>query len=170
MNFLMFFLVAMAASAPKQPEMKPARTLDLPRFMGDWRVIANIPYWAEKDCYGSIERYELLADGRIATTFLARRGGFDGKLVEAKNITKVNDPGVNGDWQVMFLGGWIQFRLIVVDFAPDYSWAALATPDRKLAWVFSRTPTMEKADYQRAVDALVRVGVDPAKLAMVPQR
>jgi hypothetical protein len=29
---------------------------------------------------------------------------------------------------------------------------------------------MEKADYQRAVDALVRVGVDPAKLAMVPQR
>ena len=40
--------------------------VDLARYMGDWRVIAVIPYFAEKNAFDSIESYALRPDGKIA--------------------------------------------------------------------------------------------------------
>src|SRR5690349_10889824 len=39
--------------------LRPVPYVDLPRYMGGWYVIANIPYFAEKDCHDSVEGYVL---------------------------------------------------------------------------------------------------------------
>src|SRR5688572_24250988 len=60
------FLIGCASS---KPPLRTVTHVDLPKYMGDWRVIANIPYFAEKDCIDSIESYALRPDGRIANSF-----------------------------------------------------------------------------------------------------
>jgi apolipoprotein D and lipocalin family protein len=146
-----------------------ARSVDLPRFMGDWHVIANIPYFAEKDCYNSVETYRLTPEGKVDTVFTARKGGFDGKLLKAGNVATVTDPATNARWTAVFFGGLVKVKLVILKVSPDYQYAVMATPDAKLAWIFSRRSTLSQEDYDAAVAVLKQNGVDFAKLAKVPQ-
>ena len=63
--------------ATSKPPLKTVKHVELPRYMGDWRVIANIPYFAERGLVDSIESYGLRSDGKIANWFRARKGSFD---------------------------------------------------------------------------------------------
>ena len=154
-------------SGPKA--VAPAPSVDLPRYMGDWHVIANIPYFAEKNCFGSIERYKLLPDGRIDTVFLAKKGGLDGKPFKARSVAHVTNPKNNAEWQIRFLGGLVRIPLTILYVSPDYQFAAVATPDRKLAWIFSRERTIPPADYAEAKKILEQNGIPVENLAFVPQ-
>ena len=71
-------LAVMLSACSSAPTIPTAKDVDLPRFMGDWYVIANIPTWPERDAYNAIESYRLDPDGSIATTFTFRKGAFDG--------------------------------------------------------------------------------------------
>ena len=51
-----------------QPPIETVGKVDLPRFMGDWYVIANIPTFIEKGAHNAIESYKLADDGSIETT------------------------------------------------------------------------------------------------------
>lgn len=137
--------------------------------MGDWYVIANIPYWGEKNCYGSLERYRLLPDGLIDTRFIARKGGFYGRKYLVKSVARVTDPVNNSQWEVLFLGGIFKVRLTILDVAPDYRYAVVVTPDRKLAWIFSRKPTLSPGDYAAAVEVLKANDIKVERLELVPQ-
>lgn len=143
--------------------------VDLAKYMGDWHVIANIPYWAEKDCYGSIENYRLQPDQRIATVFSYRKGGWDQPLKKAKSVARVTNDQTNAEWSVMFLGGLVKVPLVIVAVPADYRYAAVATPDRKLAWIFSRQQTLSPLDYTAAEAALKMQGIDTTQLVKVPQ-
>ena len=63
----------------------------------------------------------------------------------------------------------ISTELVVVHVDDDYRGAALATPDRKLAWVSGREPTMEPARFDALVAKLAARGVDTSALQPVPQ-
>jgi len=52
-------LLPACATAP----MKTADHVDIPRFMGDWYVLAHIPASAEKDAWNAVESYRL-AEGK----------------------------------------------------------------------------------------------------------
>src|SRR6185436_16258633 len=77
------FSISLAAAllftgcATRQQPLHTVPYVDLPRYMGDWYVIANIPYFAEKECVESIESYALRPDGKIANWFRFRKKGFD---------------------------------------------------------------------------------------------
>jgi len=156
------------ATAPRAAVV-PAPAVDLSRYMGDWHVIANIPYFAEKDCFNSLETYRLTPDGKVDTVFTARKGGFDGKLLRAGNVATVTDPGANARWTASFFGGLLKIKLVILAVADDYRYAVVATPDARLAWIFARGPKISAADYEAAVAVLKRNGVDVSKLATVPQ-
>src|SRR5690606_3616610 len=64
----------------RHPPMPTVDHVDLPRFVGDWYVIANIPTWLERGAHNAVENYALADDGTIATTFTFRAGSFDGPL------------------------------------------------------------------------------------------
>lgn len=149
--------------------VRPANHVDLERYMGDWFVVENIPYFAERNAYGSIERYKLLGDGKVDTTFLARRGGFDGKKIEARSVAIVTNTENNAEWQVRFLGGILRIPLVILAIDPNYQWAVVSTPDRNLAWIFSRTPVLAQTELDRARAVLDENGIAPERLETVPQ-
>ena len=57
--------LATAGCLPGTPaaDMPTVAKVDLPRFMGDWYVIANIPTFIEKGAHNAVESYALDADG-----------------------------------------------------------------------------------------------------------
>src|ERR1700760_3885170 len=48
--------------------------VDLPRYMGRWYIIANIPYFAERDFVGSYAQWVLRPDGKIDDSYYAHKG------------------------------------------------------------------------------------------------
>jgi len=161
--------IACAGCAARRPPIVTVPHVDLPRFMGDWYVIANIPTFVEKDAYNAVESYRLDADGTIATTFTFRRGGFDGELKRYRPRGFVFDERSNAVWGMQFVWPFRgDFRIVYLD--SDYTRTVIGREKRDYVWIMARQPTMPEADYQGIIDLLGRVGYDTTKILKVPQR
>ena len=153
----------------KKQALTPVPYVDLPRFMGDWYVIANIPYFAERDCVGSVESYRLLPNGTVDTVFTARKPDFDGKEIRVRTLGIVKNKITNAEWQVQPI--WpIRIAYVIIDLDPDYGYAVIGHPSRKYAWILSRTPELPAATMAGILDRMKVQGYDPSALALVPQR
>jgi len=164
-------LVAVScAGSPKEYRMPspPLAEVDLPRFMGRWWVIANIPYFAERGKIASSDNYTLREDGRIDVVY-AYRKSFDETEERTLEASATPVPGSGGaHWKQRFF--WIlSVEVQILDVDPGYRWALIGNPKRSLAWVFAREPVMSAAEYARIVERLRRFGYDPAQLSRVPQ-
>jgi apolipoprotein D and lipocalin family protein len=150
--------------------LKPVDHVDLPRYMGDWYVIANIPYFAEKNCFDSIESYALRPDGKIDNWFRCRKGSFQAPLEQKASATvTVDDPGSNAEWHVHFFK-IISVKYVVLDLDPNYQWVLVGHPSRKYGWIMARTKTLDEGLYQRILSAAGQQGYDTAKFQKVPQQ
>jgi len=154
------------SSARMQPIRLPDVSLD--RFMGEWYVIAQIPTPFVKDAYNAVQKYELQADGTVATTFTYREGGFDGKLKTLKPKGYVNDDPSHASWGLQF--GPILAEYLIAYVNPDYTEAVIARSSRDFVWIMARTPTITDAEYDQLVDKITRWGYDTEKLERVPQK
>src|ERR1700743_506324 len=115
----------LVACATKGAPVQTARHVDLPRYMGDWYVIANIPYFAEKDCVDSIESYALRADGDIDNWFTCRKKSLDAPMKRKANaLAVVKDKTSNAAWSVHFFKV-IAVKYLILDLDPDYQWVAV---------------------------------------------
>ncbi len=143
--------------------------VDIPRYMGDWYVIANIPYFAEKDCVDSIESYALRPDGKIDNWFTCRKKSFDAPMKrKATAIATIEDKTTNATWSVRFFK-IISVKYLIVDLDPDYQWVAVAHPSRRYGWVMSRSKQLSEQTYQDILAKLRSEGYDTTKFQKVPQ-
>lgn len=167
-----FALLGAGLLAGCQASLPPIPTVDyvdLPRFMGDWYVIANIPTFLEKGAHNAIESYRLDDDGTIATTFTFRDGGFDGELKEYHPRGFVRDTQTNAEWGMQFV--WpIRGDYRVIHLTDDYSVTVIGRNKRDYVWLMARSPELEDARYDEAVRVIVEAGYDISKLQRVPQR
>jgi apolipoprotein D and lipocalin family protein len=158
-------LCACRTAAPPLPVMPQ---VDVPRFMGDWYVIASIPTRAERDAYAAVESYRLDKDGRVLTTFTFHRGGFAGPL---KRYTPVGfvTAGSNGAvWGMRFLWPFrADYRVMYVDGL--YTQTLIGREKRDYAWLMARTPSLSPEDYQKLTTLLAAAGYDLRGLRRVPQ-
>lgn len=164
-------LLAACASTGGPPAMTPlttTATVDLPRYMGRWWVIANIPYFAEKGKVATADVYTLRDDGRIDNVY-AWRKAFDQPERETRAVASVVPGSNNAQWQIAFFGGLVKADLLVLEVAPDYSWALIGHPKRKMGWVFSRSQAMDEALYQQLRGKFAGYGYDTAQFQRVPQ-
>jgi apolipoprotein D and lipocalin family protein len=166
---LAFSLLSACATTP----MKTADHVDIPRFMGDWYVLAHIPAPAEKDAWNAVESYRL-AEGTtdvVEVTFTFRQGGFDGPLETLRPTGHVKD-GSGAEWGMKFYWWQGPFRLeyLVVHVDPEYRETVIGRSARDYVWVMARTPTVAEADWARLTGIVKDAGYDPAKLRKVPQR
>jgi apolipoprotein D and lipocalin family protein len=145
--------------------------VDLPRYMGDWYVIANIPYFAEKNCYDSVESYALRGDGNIDNWFTCRDKSFDAPMKRKANaLAVVDDKQSNAAWHVRFFKV-ISVKYLIVDLDPNYQWVAVAHPSRNYGWIMARTKTLDEPTYQAILSRLgSQQGYDMARFKKVPQR
>lgn len=151
--------------------MKPiplVANVDLPKFMGDWYVIAAIPTVIEKEVYNGIENYKLNADGTIATTFTFYKGAFDGPLKKYEPKGYVQKEGNNALWGMQFI--WpikAEYRITYLD--DQYQRTIIARNARDYVWIMARTPQISEAEYKEMTDLVAGYGYDMTKLRKVPQ-
>ncbi len=143
--------------------------VDLPKYMGDWYVIANIPTAIEKEVYNGIENYKLNTDGTIHTTFTFYKGAFDGpfKTYEPKGF--VQKDSNNALWGMQFI--WpikAEFRITYLD--DQYQSTIVARNARDYVWIMARTPQISDTEYKKLTDLVASYGYDMTKLRKVPQK
>ena len=152
-----------------QPPIALAEQVDLPRFMGDWYVIANIPTFVEKGAHNAVETYRMDTDGTIATTFTFRADSFDGPEKRYNPRGFVVDNTGNAVWGMQFIWPFKgDYRIVYL--SPDYSQTVIGRQKRDYVWIMARTPGMPEADYQRILAFLAEQGYDTTRIQRVPQR
>ena len=166
------FLSGCASFSPRDASPVPlAGPVDLPRFMGDWYVIAHIPTDYDRGSHAAVETYRLNDDGSIATVYRNRLGGFDGEPKTMTPTMHVLDDSGNALWGVRFFWWWpFLYEYRVAHLEPDYSAAIIARSDLDFLWIFSRTPTMSERQYQGYLQRIADWGYDVRQLEKVPQR
>lgn len=166
----MALLLSACASTGRSamPDLTTDARVDLDAFMGEWFVTAHIPYWPERGKVRSRDIYSLRADGRIDNVF-AFQPDFDQPEKRWNGVSEVV-PGSNGaHWRVQFI--WpFKADLLVLEVDPDYQWALLGHPKRRMAWIFSRSDDMGAGQYAELRQRFADHGYDPEDLVRVPQR
>ncbi len=174
--FLVLPLVGGCVTSPPLAAMKartsqPLRTVprvELPRYMGDWRVIANIPYFAEKGCVDSIETYHQRPDGKIANVFTYRKKSFDAPQKQVQAVGRVFDTKTNAEWRITFFKV-ITTKYLILDLDPAYRWTVVGHPSRNYGWIMAREKTLPESTYAAILKRLTTQGYDPARFEKVPQ-
>ncbi|MET0282543.1 MAG: lipocalin family protein [Steroidobacteraceae bacterium] len=158
-------LSACAAHSP----LPAVPQLDLPRFLGDWYVIAAIPTWLEKDAYNAVESYSMRPDGRIQTDYRHRVGAFDGKIRNMHPIGTVTPGTGNAIWGMQFI--WpIKAEYVIAWLDPEYRSVIIGRSKRDYVWIMTRRPSMDDTQYNELQARVQAMGYDIAQLRRVPQR
>ena len=162
-------LLILAGCAPARPPITVVPKVDLPRFMGDWYVIANIPTFIEQGAHNAVESYRLNPDGTIATTFTFRQDSFTGPVKRHEPTGFVLDRNSNAIWGMRFVWPFkADYRIVYLD--PGYTQTIIGREDRDYVWIMARTPSIPEADYQRLLELLKREGYEVGKINKVPQQ
>jgi apolipoprotein D and lipocalin family protein len=161
-------LLMAACQSQQNPPLALADAVDIPRFMGDWYVIAAIPTPFEKEAYNAIESYRYADSGYVDTRFTYNKGDFDGpeKTLKARGYVREDSNGAV--WGMQFVWPFkADYRVMYV--SGDYSVTIIGRQARDYLWIMARTPELP-ADQ---LDALLRFcedqGYDLSGLRMVPQ-
>lgn len=158
-----------AMNANGKTPILPVENVDLPRFMGRWYVIANIPTFLERESFDAVETYELRDDGKIQTTFQHRKGSFDADVDTMRPVGTVREGSNNAVWGMQFV--WpIKAEYVIVHVDEHYTQTIIGRSARDYAWVMARTPQISETDYAAHVERLKTLGYDTSKLRRVPQR
>lgn len=137
--------------------------------MGDWYVIACIPTVIETEAYNAIESYQLEKDGSINTTFVFRKGGFDGPEKRYNPRGFVVENTGNSVWGMQFL--WpFKSEYIIAYLDQDYNNTIIARNDRDYVWIMARTPIINDNQYQELTKKIANLGYDLSKLRKVPHQ
>lgn len=163
-----FVNLAGCETAGKRPPLKLVEKVDIPRFMGKWYVIANIPTFIEADAHNATESYDLEKDGSIAITFRFNKDSVDGPVAEYHPKAFVYDKKSNAEWRVQFLWPFLADYL-VIDLADDYSFTVIGVPSRNYLWIMARSSKMDPKVYQNVIDRIAAQGYDVSRIKKVPQ-
>jgi apolipoprotein D and lipocalin family protein len=161
------FLTACAGN--KMNEIPLVKKVDLPKFMGDWYVIAVIPTAIETEAYNPIENYKLNDDGTIATSFTFKKGSFDGRAKKYEPTGFVRPDTNNALWGMQFI--WpikAEFRISYLD--DDYQTTIIARNARDYVWLMARTPQIDDVEYNKLTFLIQSWGYDMSKLVKSPQQ
>ena len=162
------FIFTGCASAPKVPPTRTVAHVDLNRYLGNWYVIANIPYYLENGKVASFDTYSMRADGRMNNVFTFRRGSLTAPEESWHGVAWVVNHESNAEWKVRFIWPFATTYL-VLELDPDYRWAVVATPGHKLLWVLARERSLDDQTYADILKRIAAQGYDVNRVAKVPQ-
>ena len=162
-------LLTSGACAPLKP-LATAPAVDLDRFMGDWYVQGHVPAGAEESAHNAVESYAREPGSkRIDTTYVFRKGGFDGHLKTMEPTGFVENTDTNATWAMRFI--WpFKAEYLVAYLDDGYTETIIARSKRDYAWIMTRSPQITDERYAALVERLLKMGYDLAEVRRVPQR
>lgn len=157
-----------ACSTASVRPLELAKDVDLEKVYGGWYIVATIPNWFEK---GMVAPYDELAprpDKDIREDFYVRQGSF---AAPRKHFT-VHDwivPGSgNATWRVqVFWPLRLPFLMVYAD--PSYRYLLWGEENRRLGWIYSRTPEIDDETYRRLLSVFSERGYDSSLFRRVVQ-
>lgn len=171
-NQLLALLAAstlLSACRASLPPLETVQYVDLPRFMGDWYVIANIPTFVERGAHNAVENYRLDPDGSIATTFTFNKDGFDGPQKQYHPRGFVRDLESNAEWGMQFI--WpIKGDYRITFLTDDYNRTVVSRNKRDYVWLMARTPQISEAEFREMMQHVEQSGYDTSLVIRVPQQ
>lgn len=168
MSGIAAFGLAACSGMPIEP-LPRAESVDLPQFMGQWYVIAQIAPSSVGDSYNGEELYALTEENDIDTIYSYRKGSFDGKLKKSNTTGFVVDGTNNAEWEMQIV--WpIKLEYVVSYVDEDYQNTIIARSKRDYVWLMSRSPQMDDGQYSDMVQRIEDLGYDISKLRKEPQQ
>jgi apolipoprotein D and lipocalin family protein len=155
-----------AVGAADRPPLTTVANVDLKRYAGKWYEIARYPNRFQRDCQSDTSAiYMLRPNGKIQVVNACRKK--DGKIAETRGTARAVDRS-NARLKVTFF--WpFSGDYWIVGLDPEYRWAVVGEPRRKYLWILSRSPRMNDADYQKALQIIEATHYDPSRLIKTPQ-
>lgn len=132
------------------PEL--ASYVEIDRFMGTWYVHGYSPTFLDREAYNATETYEL-EEGSILTTYRFRDGAFDGKVKLYHPVGKVTNEETNAEWSMRFFKVFAApYLVLYVD--DEYEYTLIGHPNRKMAWLMSKSPEITEEKYAELMGEL----------------
>ena len=166
---LVILLVAAASPATlAKGDPEVVDYVDLERYAGKWYEIASIPNMFQRNCFGTIARYEMREDGTMEVINSCRKGSLEEEPSSTTGVARVKDETSNAKLRVSFF--WpLSVSYWIIDLDPNYKWAVVGTPSRNYLWVISREPAMDEKLYQQILARAAAQGFDVSELQRTPQ-
>ncbi len=168
-GLLVFLMLAINPAMSAQAPMGTVAYVDLPRFMGDWYVIANIPTVFEKGAHNPVESYRLNNNGTIATSFTFNADSFDGEKKIHQQTGFVKNKQTNATWGMQII--WpikADYRVVYLD--PDYQFTVIGRKARDYVWVMSRSLDFSEDRYNELIDFVISLGYEADKIVRAPHQ
>ncbi len=170
MRHAIALLLALALPAFAAEPVRSVPELDISRYAGHWHEIGHLPVFFQRQCAGDITAsYTLREDGLVGVVNACRTRG--GERDSSQGVARPVE-GHPGRLEVRFAPDWLSWLPMVwadywvVDLDPGYQWAVVGSPNRKYLWILSRTPTMEKALFERIKARAEKMGYDLKPMVM----
>ena len=156
----------MDKNLPPQPTVSK---VEIPKFMGRWYVIANIPTVFEKGAFNATETYNWNAkEERIDVDFRFNKDSFEGPEKSYPQKAWIYDQESKSEWRVQPF--WpLKFAYLIVHLAEDYSDTIIGVPNRGHVWIMSREPKLSDSRYDELLGKVRSFGYDMSKVQRVPQ-
>jgi len=138
--------------------------VDLQRYLGRWYQFAYFPNnFQPKDCGLTTADYSLDSKGKIIVNNTCYQDKA-GKTIKKQATGKAYPTDKsNSKLKVSFFWPFKgDYWIVMLD--KDYRYAVVSEPKQKYLWILSRTPDMDKADYNNINSFLVKGGWDISKL------
>lgn len=171
-HLLLLPMVMMIASCAATKPLPTVSKVEVPRYMGKWHEVARLPMFFQNGCVKSTAQYALREDGKVSVLNSCLK---DGKPKEIRGTATVVDKTTNAvlevqfnEWFSVFIPRARQGNYFIVWLAPDYSAAAVGTPNRKCLWILSRKPKMPAKEYEAIVRHCEELGFPVEKLIVEP--
>lgn len=145
---------------------QPARSVEIPRYLGRWYELARYEQGFQKDCDGVTADYSLRDDGKIRV--INRCIKPDGREKQATGRAKIVDAASNAKLKVSFFGPFYG-DYWVLDRAEDYSWAIIGEPSGRYLWILSREATPGEAKLRELIERTAALGYDTSMLRRTRQ-
>ncbi|MDE0841372.1 MAG: lipocalin family protein [Porticoccaceae bacterium] len=150
-------ILALCSGCSSPPPLATVAAVDLPRFMGDWYVIASIPTFLEVGAHNPVESYRLDTDGTIDTTFSFNADGFDGEKKTYHPRGFVRNRQTNAVWGMQFI--WpikADYRIVYLD--EQYQYTIIGRNKLDYLWIMARQPIIDETVYGDLVARAERLG------------
>lgn len=149
---------------------EPAQVVELPRYLGLWYEFARYENRFEKDCEGVTAEYAKRGDGVVSVKNTCRKGSPTGpvKVADGKAVPAGDPKGAK--FKVTFFGPALFTNYVVLDRAPDYSWAIVGEGSGKFLWILTREPVPTPARRDELVRRVGALGYDLSLLRYTKHR
>lgn len=168
-SFFVFLMTVLSACSSGKYNTTVEK-VDIPRFMGDWHVIAGRFTFLEDGAHNGLEQYTWNEkEKRIDIKFSYNDDSFTGERDSLNQKAWIENKTTNAHWKVSPF--WpLKLDYLVIALAKDYSWTAVGVPSGKYLWIMARKNKISDSTYKIIISELEKQGYPTENIIKAPQK